>query len=386
MHPQVDIVRTPTPIRSTATAGSHFARPLARSLLNPEKPMRLNLFAITFLATFTTACVGEISAPRKPGRDKDPTTPDATCSKVEKDVTVRSAADMIALPRTGCYDIYGKLTLQGSVITSLQMLNELNSVNELEIDHTNLTRIDTKRPVGIYGRLTVTGNSKLLDLKQLSFETAAKGILIDGNPVLASVDALSLDDPKLDEVDGDLAITGNPALTAVPLKYLTKVTGAVTISSNGAVRTIDVSNLGTTKHVEIAENAQLSLLTGFAADTVDGDLAIRDNPVLTSLGSMPALYRVTGNLTIDNNAALANLAAFTTKVKFVDQSLAIRNNQNLTDLGQLKHLALVGSITITNNHNLVNCRAVEIDRCTQHPPNSSVINSNGTTNCNWQCN
>ena len=48
-------------------------------------------------------------------------------------------------------------------------LNDLNSVNELDLDHTSLTTFDTKKPVGIYGKLTVTGNAKLKDLNHREF-------------------------------------------------------------------------------------------------------------------------------------------------------------------------------------------------------------------------
>jgi hypothetical protein len=350
------------------------------------------LVVTSFAATAATACVGEVGGARKPGphdpldpHDPVTTTDDTTCAKVEKDVVVRTAADMTALPKTGCYDIYGKLTVQGSGVTSLAGLNGLNSVNELDLDHTSLTAVDTKRPVAIYGKLSVTGNAKLTNLAKLSFETASTGILIDGNAALVTLDALGLDEPKLTEVDGDLAITGNAVLTAVPLKYLSKVTGAVTIGGNAVVKTVDLTALSTTGHVELADNPQLASLTGFAATTINGDFAVRNNAALTTLGTMSSLYRVTGNLTIDGNAALTNLAAFTTTVKFVDQTLTITNNQNLADLGALKHLQLVGAIAITNNQNLVVCRATEIDRCVQHPT-AAVITNNKSINCNWQCN
>jgi hypothetical protein len=292
---------------------------------------------------------------------------------------------MSTLPKTGCYDIYGKLTLQGAAISTLLGLNEINSVNELDLDHTGLTKIDTKRPLGVYGKLTVTGNAKLTNLKQLSFETAATGVLIDDNTALTSLDPLTLDDPKLQEIDGDLSITGNAALTAISLPNLIKVTGALTISGDTAAASVNLSKLATTGHVEIADNPMLTSVAGFAATTINGDFAIRRNQALTTLGTMSSLYRVTGNLTIDGNSALNNLAAFTTSIKFVDQSLTVTNNQSLADLGALKHLQLVGAITITGNHNLVNCRAVEIDKCVQHPA-PAVINTNGTTTCNSQCN
>jgi hypothetical protein len=397
MHPQVDIVRSSTPIGSAATAGSHFAQPLARTLLNPEKPMRfttlLPALSTLLAALLAAACVGEIGNSR-PGRDvdsMDPTAPDdGPCTKIEKDITIRAMADMSVLPKSGCYDIYGKLTLQGSSITTLLALNDINSVDELDLDSTGLTKIDTRRPLGIYGKLTVTSNAKLANLKGLSFETAASGILIDNNPLLVSLDPLTLDLPKLEQVEGDLTITGNPALTSIPLKNLIRVGGATTISGNGGVASIDLSKLSGAGHVDISGNARLTSLSGFTATaiggvpaqiTINGDLSIRNNPVLSSLGTMSSLYRVARNLTIDNNPELINLAAFTASTRFVDQALTITNNGKLADLGQLKRLQLVGQITITGNRNLIACRAIEVDQCTRHPT-ASVINNNSTLSCN----
>ena len=348
--------------------------------------MRITTTIVVALITVTAACLGSSGKGRTPGSGSNGSAAgDGPCAKLEHDVTIRSAADMAALPKTGCYDVFGTLTVQGSAITSLAGLNALNSVDELDLDHTGLTTIDSKRPVGIYGKLTVTGNAKLTDLKQLSFETASTGILIDGNPALTTLDPISLSDPKLAEVDGDVAITGNTALTAIPLGNLAKLTGALTVSGNPAVKSLDLGKLTTTGHVEIADNKLLASLPGFAATTIQGDFAIRNNPALTTLGAMSALYRVTGNLTIDGNTALANLAAFTTSLKFIDQTLTITNNQNLADLGALKHLQLVGGITISGNQNLVICRAIEIDQCVVHPV-AAVIANNKNINCNWQCN
>lgn len=316
------------------------------------------------LSSLTAACLGTTGDPRKPrGAGSDgQTAADRPCTKVESDVTIRSSADMSTLPRTGCYDLYGKLTLQGQTITSLAGLGEINSVNELDLDHTAIATIDTRRPLGIYGKLTVTGNARLTNLEQLSFETASTGILIDGNPALTSLDPLGLDDPQLQEVDGDIVITGNTALTAIPLGHLSKLTGALTVSANSALTSIALDKLAGAGHLEISDNA-----------------------TLTTLGTMSALYRVTGSVTIDGNPALTDLAAFTTSLKFIDQTLTISNNAALTDLGALKHVALIGAISITSNTSLVSCRATEVDKCTQHPV-ASVISNNKTTTCSTSCN
>ena len=324
--------------------------------------------ALLALAPFAAACIGEPAGHRKPGSGSAAGSasgsdqPAGSCARVDGDFTIRAAADMAPLPRTGCYDIYGKLTLQGAGVTSLAGLNDINSVDELDLDHTGLAAIDTRRPLGIYGKLTVTGNAKLANLKQLSFETAATGIEIDANPLLTSLDPLGLADPALGEVDGDIAITANPVLTALPLGHLTRVTGGLVVSGNTALTSIDLGKL-----------------------TTSGPIDISNNAALTSLGTMTALYRVTGNVTIDGNAALTSLAAFTTSLKFIDLALTITNNNALTDLGALKHLQLVGGIQITNNTNLVICRALEIDRCVQHPT-ASQINNLKNASCTTACN
>jgi hypothetical protein len=328
--------------------------------------MRLTTVTLAVLSSLTAACLGTTGDGRKPrgaGSDSGGSgSDDRPCTKVEKDVTIRSAADMTALPKSGCYDIYGKLTLQGQAITSLAGLDDINSVSELDLDHTAVAAIDTRHPLGIYGKLTVTGNARLTNLKQLSFETAPTGILIDGNAALTSLDPLGLDDPQLQEVDGDIAITGNTALTAIPLGNLTKLTGALTVSGNAALTSLALGKLAGAGHVEISDNARLA-----------------------TLGAMSALYRVTGSVTIDGNPALTGLAAFTTSLKYIDLSLTISNNAALADLGALKHVSLIGAINITNNASLVSCRATEVDKCTLHP-NASVISNNKTTSCSTSCN
>jgi hypothetical protein len=325
--------------------------------------MRLTTtLCVVVFASLAAACVAEPGTHRKPGSgsaEDGPAT--GPCTRRDGDVVVRSASDMASLPKTGCYDIYGKLTVQGQAITSLAGLGPINSVDELDLDHTGLNAIDSKRPLGIYGKLTVTGNAKLANLAQLSFEAASTGILIDGNAQLASLEPLGLADPALGEVDGDVVITGNPVLTTVPLGNLTRLTGALTVSDNAALTAIALGKLTTAGHIEITGNAQLA-----------------------SLGTMAALYRVSGNLMIDGNAALTSLAAFTTSLKFVDLALTITNNAALTDLGALKHMQLVGAIDIASNQSLVSCRAIEIDRCTQHPT-AAVISGNKDGNCNWSC-
>lgn len=360
--------------------------------------MRLSfVYALLSLCSVTACTTGEPGrrSPNRGGGDGSGAgagagnDPDEACAKLDKDVVIRSTADMASLPASGCYDIYGKLTVQGTAITSLAGLNAINSVDELDLDHTGVTTIDTKRPLGIYGRLTVTGNARLTDLRQLSFETASTGILIDGNTALVSLDPLALDDPKLVQVDGDVSITGNPALTSAPLGQLTKISGALTITGNLALATIDLGQLVTAGPIELADNPKLTSLAAFASSAallprVAGDLVIRNHAALTTLGSMGTLDRVTGDVTIDSNPVLANLAAFTPTMRVIDGKLTVNNNAALLDLGALKQLDSVGAIEITNNRNLVSCRALEIHECVLHTT-TSIIGNNKNGNCSVLC-
>ena len=388
MHSRVDSMRSASPIGSPVTTSRHAAPPLARSLLldSTMRFSQLRTLALLCAAAACTASPGRKSSTSSStgsGSGSD-STDDTTCDRLDEDVTIRTTADLADLPSTGCYDIYGKLIVQGAAITSLAGVHGLNSVDELELDGTGLTTIDTPRQIGIYGKLTLTNNTKLTNLAPLVFQAPVTGLLIDHNAALTTLDPLVLSDPALVEVDGDVAITNNAALTAVPLGHLTRITGALTITGNAAAKTIDLGKLAATGRVEISSNTALTAISAFGATTIAGDLAVRNNPALTSIATLSALYRVTGGVAIDSNAALTNLGAFTTSLQYIDGALAVTNNKALTDLGALKHTSLIGAITVTGNQNLVICRAIELDRCVSHAVTSTITNNKDVA-CNWQC-
>jgi len=399
MHPQVDIVRTSTPIGSTATTGSHIVRPLARTLLEDQLPMRLStaaaLFSVLTSVLTSAGCLGEVGSERKPstGSDEPPAMmtpatpaplPAGACAKVEKPVTIRVPADMELLPRTGCYDIVGKLTIQSAQITSLAALRGLKSVSELELDYTALTTLDLEQPLNLYGPLRVTNNLVLRDLKQLQFATPPSSIVIDHNAALTTLDPFLAWAVPLTEVNGDLTITDNGALAQVMMPNVTRVAGVLTVAGNAAVAAVDLSRLATTHGIELADNPLLTSITGLAATEIAGDLAIRNNAKLAAIGTMGALVHVAGNVTIDSNAALVDLKAFTIAMKTIGQALTVTNNPSLVDLGMLKHLDSISAITIANNRNLVVCRAIEVDGCVVHAVTSHLENNRGG-NCNSSC-
>jgi len=305
--------------------------------------MRVLLLTIGFLA----ACVDA---------HRPPTTTDGgtdNCEPVEHDVTVRSDSDGTDLPK-GCWDLYGKLSVNGSSITSLAMLGDIRSANDIEIMNTSLTSFDTKSPVDVwYGAITVVSNSKLTDLKNLTIHDGhVASIQFDQNAQLATFEL-----GGLTKVDGDVSVTNNPMLTAVTIKDVTSIGGEVAITNNAALKTINLGAPTTVNRFEVSSNQVLTTIAGAPSQQVLGDFIIRGNHALTSITGLGGLNRIRGTLTIDNNAALTSLSAFPTTALTLEGSLMITNNTALTDLGGLSHAFYMYSVNITGNISLAYCTA-----------------------------
>jgi hypothetical protein len=337
------------------------------------------------LALVTCAsCVGEVgggSASRGRTNDPDPSKP-KDCERVDDPVTIRTAADLDALP-TGCWDLFATLRIDGGQVTSLAGLGELVGVNDLEITGTNLITIDSPLPIDVYGKLTIKNNARLTGLANLNLlrEDIPVEITVDNNAALTSLDGVA----DVTVIDGNLVIANNPRLQAAPLRTLEAVAGATRITSNAELTTIDLSRVATSGSIEIANNAALVNVAPPNATEITGHFILRGNRALTTLGSMSSLVRVVGNVTIDDNDALVNLAAFSTSMQFVTGILTVSNNQLLADVGQLSRLAGIGSITIVSNPSLSVCRAQEVDHCVTQHGAVTIQNNKPDSNCKCWC-
>jgi hypothetical protein len=353
-----------------------------------ETTMRFTTAAPTtalLLSVSLIACVGEVgggASGRGHGSGSDGSD-DGTCEDVTTPVTIRTVADFDKLPK-GCWDLYASLTIQGTEITSLAKLGDLAGVNDLTLVGTKLTTIDSPKPIKVYGPVSISGNATLQNLKNITVERADNiplDVNVDDNAVLVSLDGVA----DLVRLDGDLAITSNPKLTAATLHTLTRVDGAVRVTGNAAMTTLDLSHIDTVGRVEVTNNAQLATITGLGAAVIKGDLVLRGNTVLTSLGSMSSLSRIEGSLTIDSNPALTNIAAFTSSMQYITGALTISNNTGLTDLGMVSHLLGIGTISITSNPNLSYCKAREVDACVQSHGSTIIQNNKSASNCGSWC-
>jgi len=343
---------------------------------------RLALALAPLLALPLAGCLGDVGGDL-PDRDHATDTSCKNPKKLEENLTIRDDADFDALP-SGCWDLYGSLTLQGSSITSLDKLGTLVGVNNLFVTNTELTTLDSKEPLLVYGSVSITGNDKLTDLDNLEVEHAddlGVQVVVEDNLALTNIDGLS----SLTRIEGDLTISGNPKLTTVSLRQLTGVDGTTKIADNAGLTSVDLGKLSTVHRVEVTNNAALTTFAGFAATSIVGDVIVRSNTSLTTLGTMGSLGQIQGNLTIDNNRALTSLGLFTTSMQYLTGQLSITNNSSLADLGQLSHLSGIGQITINTNTNLSACLAQEVAQCVPQHGTVAISNNKTASNCNYWC-
>jgi hypothetical protein len=353
--------------------------------LDKDLTMRTQAHALTTLSLTTllavagSACVGGEVGGGDAGRSRKPKTTDGEqqqtgdCVKVNKPITIRAAADYDQLS-AGCWDLYGKLRIEGAAITSMHKLGKLTAVNDLEIVDTGLTTLDLEAPFEVWGSITISGNSKLTSIDKLRLQDAddlTTAYTIRNNAALTSLAGLGY----AKSVEGELRISDNPKLSSIAFDELTTA-GSVTISNNGAT-SLDLGSLQQVNRLEISNNPQLTTVTGIAGATVRGDLVLRGNRALAQVGSWGALSRVEGGLTIDDNDALTSLAGLS-GLTYVTGAVAITNNGAITALNTVSHLQGIGlTVNVTGNTSLDGCLAWEIYYCVR---NTGVSISNNKPN------
>ena len=405
MRPSVDSQRLVTPVPPVPTTRIHTARLRARELIE-ENVMRATTVAL--LAVFT-ACVPD--APRE-ARPDGGVTADPKCASMEtvtKDLVVSSGTMTDTVP-TGCWTLDGKLTIRGTGVTSLSMLGDVRGANEILLDNTKLATFDTKSTLEISGPIRITNNAKLAGIDKLHAGTTATLVLIDGNPLLTSLDG-AFDD--IAQVASTVTIRNNAALASVEMPKLelvgdSQIGQSLLITNNAALATIDLPAFTYPNRLEISNNAKLSSIGDLPAVQIVSDLVIRNNPQLATLPAFPSLQKIGGNITIsgnqtlsalgdlpvlalvvgtiavDSNPALTSIGGLPPSLAMSISGLSITNNTALTDLGRLAHESY-GAITITNNTSLNNCKAREVDVCTNHSTQSTINGNHTQNNCTSWC-
>ena len=283
--------------------------------------------------------------------------------------------------------------IESDKVTSLEKLGDLVNVNDIEIVDTKLAALDfVQDQVEVFGHVRVQGNAKLTSLSPLRAsrytgtvsEEFVPFYVIDNNAELTTIGGLKY----LTESTDQLTFTNNPKLTSIELPELTKVTGTGTFQVTGnGITTLTVSSLATVTSIDISQNPQLTNVSGLRVTRITGGIQFKNNPKLSSIGSMGSLTHIGGNLVVDDNDALSDLGGLTSSMQKVVGSVTVTGNQTLSNLGQLSRLSqgINGTVSVMNNPVLGYCAAWELDRCVASGAVTNTGNGNTQTNCPHWC-
>lgn len=259
------------------------------------------------------------------------------------DYILNSQAEVDAFP--GCDFVNGNLRIEGADIVDLTPLASLS---------------------GISGLLEIQNNTTLLSLEGLNNLTTVGGLLMSGNPVLASLSPLA-------NLHSDailpLVIESQAALTN--LHGLEGITGAnyLRIQGNTNLQTLTgLDNLAIvrgefllTQNPALLHLDQLSKLTA-----LQSTLILDDNPLLENLHGLSHLTSIGGTLFLNGTNKLTNLQGLqnVTSMYAVD----IKDNEFLQNLDALSSITSLNSLRVRNN-------AVLSDCCGLYP----VLSANGVS-------
>jgi len=220
-----------------------------------------------------------------------------------------------------------------------------------------LTSLGDLKLQDVGGRLVIRNHDSLESIDGMDSLVRAHAIEIRANDGLQKIRGLS----ELRRVDGQVAITDNPNLTAVrgfnalnPASVDWNLAlGGIIFQNNASLRTID--GFDAIKSLEgalaLQDNPNLKTISGFSRleqvgrfilensaggdmdafarlEDVEGDMAITDNPGLVHADDFQSLRRIDGNFRVERNDELTHLGGFAT-LRSVDNGVYIQDNPKL---------------------------------------------------------
>ena len=254
---------------------------------------------------------------------------------VTKNLTVSGTSAFTGLPTT-CWKLNGKLVVTGPAVTSLAKLGDLREVTDLELNDSELAKLDMSHPLDVSGDIYIHNNDKLTDLSGIAAKSTVKSIRVEYNPLLTNLGGLK----SATIVAGATTIANNSKLATVDLSSAQRLEGGLTISDNGVLKSISLTSLQST-----------------------GAITIARNPQLTTINASSSLTQVHSTFSLDDNDALTTLGQFGTGITF-SSGVSITGNLNLSSLGALSHAqSILGIISVNNNSALDFTYAHEVACC-----------------------
>lgn len=266
----------------------------------------------------------------------------AQCPGAPLTLTTQAQVNNFPTNYPGCTEMEVSLTINGSNITNLNGLSQLESlVRSLFIFNnpslTSLAGLSNLSNIG--AELTVDNCDVLTNLNGLENVPFIGGTLtITGNATLSNMNALL----GIQYINGSLLVSQNPALTTLAGLDNAAFTGRfLQISNNNALTSISsLDNMA-----EVGNNA----------NTNGRFLSIGSNPNLTTIDGLHNLVSVGTDFEIVNNGNLVSLDAFNS-LETIGGEFAITGNPDLTSITEFGAITSIGgSLTISNNNLLGDC-------------------------------
>ena len=157
---------------------------------------------------------------------------------------------------------------------------------------------------------------------------------------------------KLKSIGGDFSIVNNAALTRIDadnFPALVSVERNISLESNHLLSTIAgfpaVKRIGGSlvirTHDALTTIGDFPALTSIGSSLIIGGDPGEENDILTAVGDFPALKTIVGDVRILNNPELANIGDFTSLVS-VGEDFRILYHPELTDMGNYPALTSIG--------------------------------------------
>jgi len=259
-------------------------------------------------------------------------------------ITIQDNGALTSVDLSGLTHV-GHLQLSGSFDElDLSQLVLTTGVVDLSLDAAHTLDLGALDQVG--GDLSITGPVATLDLGLLN--------LVGGTLSLNAADPTSLDLGSLQQVLADVTLQLNLA-EAIDLDALESVGGTATFQHGSALSNLSMPALESVGTLTIQALPALTTLSATALEATNSDVNIVENTVITELSGLAGLQTVGGSLAIVGNPALDDVTGLSGITSIADD-LRIQDNTALStadaeslaydDIGSAN---VGGGITITGN-------------------------------------
>ena len=331
----------------------------------------------------------------------------AQCPQFPVVLTTQQEVDSFRTKYPGCDSLTHPLTIEGSLITSVQPLLGITYVGTLYIvDATNLQSLsgfDSLRKADIL----VIWNTGLLNFQGLeALDTVELYFQIVDNPQLQHLGGLN----NLRSVH-EFWLSNNPQLQhLVGLNNLRSVNHLWLVNNSQLISLQGLDVLSDVGVLDVDDNPALQHLAGMPGVITVRTLIVNDNPSLTSLSGLENINHITNNLYIRDNPALTSIEALyqvseldyveikdnpmlsslagLDSLNMVNREIILSNNDALVNLDGLRALQRVtGDLVISNNDALVNLDGLSaLERVTdtfEIAENGALVNLSGITSLQY---